>query len=238
VFTAVAIGAKFVGAWLGAVWAKLSKPDALSIGIAHIPGGAMEIVVGVLALEFGLISDRVFVPIVFAAISSSVLVGPWLAWSIRRRSALDVRRFLLRHAILDNLQGGTRWEIMSELCEAISEEEEIDRESTLSAVQEREETMGTGLERGVAVPHARLSGLDAPMIAFGRSRSGVDWDAFDGLPTHFAFLILTPEKEEGAQTQILAAIARTMQQDTIREDLMMADNAETLFRILNQSLGE
>ena len=55
IFTAVAIGGKFIGAWTGAFSSQMSRSDSLSIGIAFIPGGAMEIILGLLALEIGLV---------------------------------------------------------------------------------------------------------------------------------------------------------------------------------------
>lgn len=83
-FTVVAVGGKFVGAWLGARLSRISKRDALLMGIVFIPGGAMEIVVGTLALELRLITETVFVAIVFAALVSSIIVGPLIAWRARK----------------------------------------------------------------------------------------------------------------------------------------------------------
>ena len=238
VFTAVALGGKFVGAWAGARLARLSRPDALSVGIAFMPGGAMEIVVGMLALEMRLITEGVFVAIVFAALFSSVIVGPLLAWSIRRREAIDVSGLLLRGAVALELKGTTRWEVIEELCERVAAcATDIDKQTLVSAVREREEIMGTGLEKGVAVPHARLKELKKPIVAFGLSKQGVNWDARDGLATHFVFLILTPEKEEGMQVQILASIAKGMEQSDMPGRLMCAENEENVFELLNDTLG-
>ena len=238
VFTAVAIGGKFIGAWVGARFARLSRADALSVGIAFTPGGAMEIVVGMLALELRLISEGVFVAIVFAALLSSVTVGPLLAWSIRRRKAIDVGGLLLRGALALQLKATTRWQVIEELCGKVAAAEpDIDAQTLVKAVRRREKVMGTGLERGVAVPHARLRQLDRPIVAFGRSSVGINWDARDGLATHFVFLILTPEVEEGMQVQILASIAKAMTETDLPGKLMSADDEEAVFNLLNQKLA-
>ena len=77
-FTVVAMGGKFLGAWLGA---KMARHDsAVLMGIIFVPGGAMEIVVGTLALELRLINESVFVAIVFAALASSIVAGPLIRW--------------------------------------------------------------------------------------------------------------------------------------------------------------
>ena len=76
-FTAVAIGGKFIGAWVGARIARIRNREAALIGFAFTPGGAMEIVVGILALELGLVSRSAFVGIVFAARNSAPISGIW-----------------------------------------------------------------------------------------------------------------------------------------------------------------
>ncbi|HIJ72885.1 MAG TPA: PTS transporter subunit EIIA [Candidatus Hydrogenedentes bacterium] len=236
-FTAVAMGGKFIGAWIGARMARFSRPDAISIGIIFVPGGAMEIIVGILALEMRLIPESVFVAIVFAALFSSIAVGPLLAWSIRRREEVDVGGLLVRDAICLDLAGKSRWEVIPELCGKVAQVvSALDAQTLAQAVREREEIMGTGIEKGVAVPHARLKQLGAPLVAFGRSKTGIDWDARDGLATHFVFLILTPQEEEGLQVQILASIARVMTQTDIPGKIMDAESREDVFGTLNQAL--
>ncbi|HOZ48740.1 MAG TPA: cation:proton antiporter [Candidatus Hydrogenedentes bacterium] len=236
--TAVAVGGKFIGGWIGARVAGLSKPDILSAAVARIPGGAMEIVLGILALELQLISDDVFVALVFAAIASSVAAGPLLAWSIRRRKRLDIGQLLSRDAVVLEMGSETRWDAIQELCRRVAAAlPELDQKAIEKAVRAREEIMGTGLERGVAVPHARLKGLESPVVAFGRSRVGIDWDARDGLPTRFVFLILTPEDEQGIQVQILAAIARIMSGAEVPARLIAAQNEDEAFGLLNEALN-
>ncbi len=235
--TAVAVGGKFVGAWLGALKAGLPKSEAFSTGAAHIPGGAMEIVVGLLALEFHLISEPVFVAVVFAAVLSSVLVGPLLAWSLRRGEDVDTGAFLLRQALILDLKGRDRWSVLPEMCTRVAQAvDELNFPQLLHAIRKREEITGTGLEKGVAVPHARLENLRRPVVAFGRSYAGIDWDARDGLPVHFVFLILTPVEEEGIQVQALGTIARVMTETDVPEAIMAAENADQAFQILKKAL--
>ena len=96
--------------------------------------------------------------------------------------------------------------------------------------------MGTGIGRGVAVPHARIEALRRPVVAFGRSAEGLDWDAPDGEPVRFVFLVLTPARQEGLQVQILQAIARTMSGDGGRE-LGAAGDAAALRKRLSRFLA-
>jgi len=237
IVTATAVGGKFLGAWLATLKSDLSADDRLSVGIAFTPGGAMEIVVGAVAFEHELITVQVLVAIIVAALVSSIAVGPMLAWSLRRRRKVSVLDFLVPDAVLPNLRSGMRLEVVRELCEAAAEGmHALDGETLFEAVRKREELGTTGIEKGVAVPHARVRLLARSAIAFGRSVKGVDWDCCDGLPAHFIFLLVTPEREEGVQVQLLATLARGLSPALVRERLLAAETKEDVLKLLRDAL--
>ena len=234
--TVVSIAAKFGGAWLGALGKEISPEDRLSIGIAFTPSGVTGIVVASVALEYQIISTPVFVAIVFSAIASALMVAPWLSWSIRRRAALDLLQYLPPEAVVSELTNTDRFGVIGKLCEVVSDTSGMSAETLVSEVSERESLMGTATGGGVAIPHARIRSLQRPILAFGRASSGVDWNAPDGQPVHFVFLVLTPERQEGVQLQILAAIARGMTAKG-KEQLGGAADANELWSILQRTLS-
>ena len=67
--------------------------------------------------------------------------------------------------------------------------------------------MGTGVGKGVAIPHARLETLARPLVLLGISKPGIDWNAVDDQPAHLIFLILTPADDRDTQLEILSTIA-------------------------------
>ena len=233
--TVVSIVAKFAGAWLGALGTSLSRSDRLSVGIAFIPSGVTGIVVADIALEYGILTTPVFVGIVVSAIVSSLLVGPLLSWSIRRRKAVSILKYFVRPAMLSNLTGTTRSEVIDELCHNLAAHGAIpDATECVVALREREELLGTGTGHGAAIPHARMPELTRPILAFGRSIAGIEWDAPDGLPVHLVFLLLTPTHEEGLQLQILAAIAHGLSNDEARQQLEGANTHPELWAALDK----
>ena len=233
----VSIGGKYLGAWLGAFGTGLSRVDRVSIGIAFTPSGVTGIVVAATALEYGILTVPVFVAIIFSAIISSLLVAPWLVWSVQRRQEINILEFFLRRAVIPDLTGTTRQVAIEELCQVVAGHGHVTDAETLSAaVREREELMGTGLGSGLAVPHARLANLAKPVLVFGRSVHGIEWDAPDGLPVHLIFLLLTPIADDGLQLQILAALARAMSHEDVRAQLEQADSEQTVWLVLQDTL--
>ncbi len=234
----IGISGRFLGAWLGVGLTNLPKTNRLSIAIAHTPGGAMEIVVGLLALEYNLITETVFVAVVFGAVISSVILGPWFTYSIRRRKKVSVLEFFSPRGIIGSVKYNDKIKVIEELCRLAAEQEFVSEPEELSeAVIKRENEMSTALEEGVAVPHARLNSIKAPAVYFGKSSDGIEWNSPDGKPARFIFLILTPENDYDSQMQILSNIARTMSEENIRNLIMQARDEDDIWLLFQDAFA-
>jgi len=91
-----------------------------------------------------------------------------------------------------------------ELAKVAFRETGIEAQRIFTAVWTREKIMGTAIGSSIAVPHARLIEISAPVVVAGISREGIDFNAIDGVPARLIFMLLTPTRDEGAQLQILA----------------------------------
>jgi len=87
---------------------------------------------------------------------------------------------------------------------------------------------------GVAVPHAKIKGIDAIAVAFGRSKKGVDFHSMDGKPVHLFFLIAAPENSTVVHLKILAGISRLLKDNGFREKLIRASNGEDIYRMIEE----
>lgn len=230
----VGIGSRYLGAWLGTSFTATPRSDRAVVAAAHTPGGTMEIVFALLALQYGIITQSVFIAIIFAAVLSSVLLGPWLSYSISKRKEVSILEFFHRDAIIADLGATTRDGALRELSElAAIQQPTYEADEIYAAVLRRENEMGTALEEGLAIPHARPERLDRPVIVFGRSEAGIeDWNSPDGKPTHFIFLTLTPQHSD-VQVQILSLIIRTLLRPEIREQIIRAERPETLWSVFS-----
>ncbi len=206
----VGIGIRFLGAWLGVTMTQLPKENRTAIAIAHTPGGMMEIVMGLVALENHLITPTVFVSIVLGALLTAVVVGPWFSWALRQRKHVSVFEFFTRSGIDAALKAQSKEQAIMQLSDIAFHETGIDLNDITTAVLEREALVGTGLEHGVAIPHARLVGLSKPIVIFAKTVHGIEWDSPDGSKSQYIFLVLTPKDDDVIPVQILQAIAKVM----------------------------
>ena len=100
-------------------------------------------------------------------------------------------------------------------------------------IEEREQLGSTGFGRGVAIPHARITGLARPVAAFLRLEAPVMFDSADGMPVDLVFGLLSPENAGAAHLHALAAISRMMRDEPMHDALVQAPTAEALYGLLS-----
>jgi len=103
------------------------------------------------------------------------------------------------------------------------------------ALHERERRASTALGSGVALPHARIAGIEECRAAFLRVEHPVDFDAADGEPVDLVLALLVPEHDVNAQLQRLAEIADRFADPQYREALRNARDAGHLRQLLGGS---
>ena len=134
--------------------------------------------------------------------------------------------------VLFDLQAQTMPEAIRAIVEKIPREElPAEPQQIIKAVQEREATMETYLGHGLAVPHARLDGLEKPVLAFARSAEGVAMQS-TAERAELIFLLLTPTGAPRTQARLLADIVALLESEYIADRLRKAATPEELIEAL------
>lgn len=232
---AIATAGKVLGCGFGAQWSGLSRREAWAVGFGMNARGAMEIILGLLALQVGIISERMFVALVIMAIVTSMTSGTAMQKILRRRKPVHVTDFLTPKVCIKDFEAPTRSEAIRKLCAVACRGADLDDEAASEAVWKREQILSTGVGQGVAIPHARIGGLKQPLLALGVSKNGVDFNAPDGRPARLIFLILIPEGNPELQLELLSDISRTFQDPAMVKRVLEAKNYTELIAIINVS---
>lgn len=111
----------------------------------------------------------------------------------------------------------------------ISEERVI-----LDELLKREVLGSTGLEKGIAVPHALSSTVKEPFVALAVVKEGLDFQAADRRPTHVVILILGSKDNPGMQLKILAHVCRLVKETKIVDKLKKASSAHEVCEIFKK----
>ena len=134
----------------------------------------------------------------------------------------------IRHMIVD-LKATDKEGVLTELMATLARSRHvINHDQALAAVREREASLSTGLQHGVAVPHARTDAVTGLVCAIGVSRNGVDFKALDGKPSRIFVLILSPETRPAPQLQMMSTISRLLDENG-RRQVLAAQDAGALY---------
>lgn len=215
---AIAMTSKIIGCGLGARFVgRMSWRESWALGFGMNSRGAMEIILGTIALDLQVINERMFVALVIMAMVTSLISGTAMQLVLRRRVIRRFSDYLHPKGFIHSMRAGDSESAIRELAEAASAAASLNAAAVAEAALQRERMMPTGIGLSVAAPHARLPGLTKPLVCVGFSREGIEFGAPDGERARMIFLLLTPSKDDGAQLELLADISRSFLNSQLRE---------------------
>jgi PTS system nitrogen regulatory IIA component len=146
---------------------------------------------------------------------------------------MKIAEFLSPQAVISDLAAKSKADVLTELSASLAKAQPSLRQERLAEVlREREKLGSTGIGEGVAIPHGKLTGLTGLCASFGVSRSGVDFDAIDGKPTHLFFALVAPENSAGIHLKALARISRLFKNPRFRQAILAARTAEEIYSLI------
>lgn len=98
----------------------------------------------------------------------------------------------------------------------------------------REKLGSTAMGAGVAIPHARIAGLDRIVGLFARLDRPVDFEAADGQGVDLLFVLLAPEEAGADHLRALARVSRLLRSEQTRQKLRASDGSDALHALLTE----
>ena len=223
---------KVLGCGLGAYWSGLNKNDSLIIGFGMNSRGTMEIILGIIALEAGLINEQVFVALVIMAIITSLSSAPIMSYLLNKKDISKFSNIISERFILftDEKDKGI---LIKKLVDVIADKIQLPSESIYQDVIARENILPTGISNYLALPHAKVD-IKEPMIAIAINKTGIDFEAGDGLLSRIIILLLTPKNNNELQLKLLSEIANKFDNKTEVEKLLTISSAKSIISELKK----
>lgn len=217
-----------IGASLGARLGGMNKIDSLSIAFGLNARGAMEIILGIIALDFGLIGESTFVALVVMALVTSMVSAPLMSRFISNEDLFSLSNLIKNTSIIKSIKKNKN-DVIKELVVAINFKN--NKDEILADVLKREELTPTGIANYLAIPHAKMN-IKKPILVIARNNFGVDFQSADGLPAKIIFLLITPSDNPELQLTLLAEIAKKFSdRNKIEELLEIKDEIDFIERL-------
>jgi mannitol/fructose-specific phosphotransferase system IIA component (Ntr-type) len=143
--------------------------------------------------------------------------------------------------ILPELKAANRWDAIDELIANLVDTGKIkaaDRGAIAAVVKKRETSMSTGIGFGIGIPHASTDLIYEVVGCFGRSKTGVNFDALDNQPVNLVMLFLVPQGQFQKHLHTLANIAKLLHKREFRQALEEASDGAAMFKIIREYGGK
>ncbi len=150
---------------------------------------------------------------------------------------MELVELLKRGTLVLPLNAGDKWEAIRVLTESLVEKGALPQErfdEVHQALVEREKELSTGMEKGVAVPHA---GVDMPgeaLGALGLAPQGIPFECLDGEPARIIFLMVTPKAKKLRHLRTLSTIVRVLADEGLRRRLLECTSPEEVIQVLQE----
>ncbi|MCL2210597.1 MAG: cation:proton antiporter [Treponema sp.] len=143
------------------------------------------------------------------------------------RTTKDILALIDPDCFSMDLKGETKEEIITELVDMLSISDSLlDRNQVLADVLERENTMSTGMNHGIALPHGKTDGIAYTAVAVGIKKSGINFGSMDEQPSRIFVLIVSPKQACGMHVQFLAAVGSILSDENMREAIINAEDPQ------------
>lgn len=145
---------------------------------------------------------------------------------------MKIKNVISPALVTTSLRSTTKEGIIEELLDILVAEKKIsDKDAVFTALMERENKMSTGIQHGVAIPHAKTKAVKSLVACIGLKKEGVDFAALDGEPSRIFIMTLSPIDRVGPHVQFLAEISMVIKTQEARDRLLQAENAEEMLAV-------
>lgn len=145
------------------------------------------------------------------------------------------KKLIKPEVIIANSKAETKDDLLKEMVLLLSNTGNVrDWELVLSDVLSREKIMSTGMEKGIAIPHAKSDGVIAPCVAVCVKKDGIDFGSIDKEPSKIFFMIVSPKKANSPHLQMLASISSIVRNKETLSKILEAKNSDEICKILKE----
>lgn len=134
-----------------------------------------------------------------------------------------------------DLQGKKKQEIITELVGLLADTNLVrEPKQLIRELVKRERLSSTGIGDGIAIPHTLTERAERTVMAFGRKRGGVKFDAVDKQPVFLFFLMVGPKGAYTEHLKLLSKLSRLLHDPDLRRRLLAVDSGEEVVELLRE----
>lgn len=148
---------------------------------------------------------------------------------------MEIKDLLKKDLMVLDLKAETKEEAIKEIADKFFEKGYVkSAEDFAEGLREREAQGSTALGESVAIPHSKNKTVIEPAVLFAGKKSGLDYDALDGMPTEIFFAIAAPDGENNLHVATLAELSKMIMKDGFIGDLKKVENEDEVYAVIEK----
>jgi PTS system nitrogen regulatory IIA component len=146
---------------------------------------------------------------------------------------MKIEEILKKESVIADLLGDSKVKVIKEMTQCLKKNNFIKNDQALfETLMEREKLGSTGIGENVAIPHGKSDEVTQIITVLARSKKGVEFESLDQKPVHFVCMVIAPAHSTGQHLKVLARVSRIFKNQGIREEILEAENSDTIYSIL------
>ena len=146
---------------------------------------------------------------------------------------MKIEEILKKESVIPDLLGDSKVKVIKEMTQCLKKNNFIKNDQALfETLMEREKLGSTGIGENVAIPHGKSDEVTQIITVLARSKKGVEFESLDQKPVHFVCMVIAPAHSTGQHLKVLARVSRIFKNQGIREEILKAENSDTIYSIL------
>ena len=147
---------------------------------------------------------------------------------------MDIEDLLAPDLVFADFKASSKKQVLQTLSRRWAVAKGMDERAAFEKLLDRERLGSTGVGKGVAIPHARIEGIDTITGVFARLATAVDFDAVDDVPVDLVFMLFAPEDAGADHLKALARISRLLRDTTICDRFRQTSDNAALYAMVVQ----
>lgn len=145
---------------------------------------------------------------------------------------LDLHDLVTPEAVASGVTAGSKKKLFALLADMAAKAYGLDSPLVAAQLAARERLGTTGFGGGIAIPHARIEGLDTVRGVMMRLARPIDFAAVDDSPIDLVFMLVSPVSAGAEHLKALARVSRRLRDRGFTAKLRGAGSADAIYALL------
>ena len=153
---------------------------------------------------------------------------------------MKLSELITRDTVILPLEAEDKWQAIAAMAQAMVDSGGLAPgrlAQVEAALVAREESMTTGMEDGIAIPHAAVDDLPEVLAVIGIAPDGVPFETLDGQPARILVCLVIPRAKKLQHIRTLAEIAKLLSRPAVRERILACDTPDQALEVITEEGG-